>query len=83
MNAATDVVDPNTGLTSASETSAAVMAMISDSNFITDGQISGCSGFEMEYMPKAAFSSLMCSCWPWYTAPDYLYKEKIECYVLI
>lgn len=65
------MVAPNTGSLVGSDTKEAVMAMISASNFITDGQISGCNGLEMEYMPKASFKSLMCACWPWYTAPDY------------
>jgi hypothetical protein len=36
------------------------MAITSLSNFITLGQMSGCSGLEIEYMANASFSSSTC-----------------------
>jgi len=56
----TDVVEPQMPSTTSPVPSSVqpltrliVIAMISDSNFITLGQISGCKGLEIEYMLKA------------------------------
>ena len=63
----TEVVHPQTPmvLSSSNPTKAAVIAMISDSNFIPDGQISGCKGFAMEYKENALFRRSKCDFSPW------------------
>ena len=43
-------------------TRAAVIAMTSDSNFMTLGHMSACSGFAIEYIEKALFNRFKCSC---------------------
>ena len=80
----TEVVAPHTSVyLPLPLTNDVVIAIISDSNFITLGQISGCKGFDIEYLLNASFNRSICLCSPWYTILNHIYvyiyiKNKIR-----